>query len=497
MANQKTHVIRTYRITRMAQMETDDLRRRKKEIILQNGFTKQDDEKKPKPEFMLRESPLTTIIEESLHMRAIHHIFVVILLIIFCDTVIYDFVEHGKINIGLRTIVHGFGDIRRCAKLWLFELAVALSFYPLLRIYAATQKLFKNFPAACRMWSIFGILGVVLLEVLVIAVPSWDLNKEYLAMGSSVTVTMEMFRLAMKIHATAVACAPRCSDDGTPLPTFKHYVYFLFAPTLMYRDKYPRTKKIRWNVVLFHFMEVAAIIFYGSFFWERFVLRYWSDYGIEAKIEAGTVVRRMFACVLPGIISFIMGFYCLLHAWHNAFAEMLKFGDRLFYEDEITKEWWTASQFSWYYRAWNRVVYFWLRDHIYRPLAPLAGSSISTLVVFVVSSVAHEVILALSFGFFYPVLFMEFGVCGLMLLPLTASSGRRFPSALNFCIWLCLFVGNGISWSLYAMEYFARQNCPPSENDSFFIPKSWSCPEIVLKPNWTFQNPFTLIRNDY
>lgn len=40
----------------------------------------------------------------------------------------------------------------------------------------------------------------------------------------------------------------------------------------------------------------------------------------------------MFACVLPGVISFLCGFYCLLHAWLNAFAEMLKFGDRLFYE---------------------------------------------------------------------------------------------------------------------------------------------------------------------
>ncbi|CAK1582030.1 unnamed protein product [Parnassius mnemosyne] len=466
-------------------METDDIRKRKKKIILQNGFTEQDDEKKPIPEFMLRESPLTTLVEESLHIKAIYHIFVVILLIIFCSMVIYDFVESGKINIGVTRIVHGFGDIRRGAKIWLFELAVALAFYPLLRIYAATQKLIKNFPAARKIWSVLGILGVVLLEVLVIAVPTWDLAKEHLAMGSSIAVTMEMFRFAMKIHAAAVACAPRCKDDGTPLPTFKRYVYFLFAPTLVYRDEYPRTRKIRWSVVLFHFVEVGAIIFYGTSTWERFILPYWSDYGKEAKVEAGTVVRGMFACMLPGIISFICGFYCLLHAWHNAFAEMLKFGDRRFYG-----EWWTATQFSWYYRAWNRVVYAWFRDHIYRPLAPLVGSSISTIVVFIVSSVAHETILVVSFGFFYPVLFIQFGVCGLIFIPLTASSGRRFPSLINFCFWLCLFIGNGISWSLYPMEYFARKNCPPTENDSFFIPKSWSCPEIVLKPNWTFQNPF-------
>ncbi|XP_014358507.2 sterol O-acyltransferase 2 [Papilio machaon] len=472
----------------MTETQKDNLRKRKQEVLTQNGLTKQHEEKKSLAEFTHRHSPLTVLIEGSLHIRAIYHIFVVILLILLCDTVIYDFVERGKINIGTTSVIEGFGDIRRGAKIWLLELAIAVAFYPGLRLYAGTRKFLVKFPAALKIWSIMGILGVAVLEVSVIAIPTWDLGKKKLALASSTAVTCEMFRFAMKIHAAAVACAPQCRDDLAKLPTFKHYVYFLFAPTLVYRDEYPRTKKIRWGIVLFHFLEVAAIIFYNSFLWERFILPYWSDYGKEPKVEAGTVVRNMFACVLPGVISFLCGFYCLLHAWHNAFAEMLTFGDRLFYE-----EWWTTSQFSRYYRAWNRVVYSWLRDHIYRPLSPRAGRALSTLTVFVVSAVAHEVILSLSFGFFYPVLMMEFGGLGLLMLPLTASTGRRFPSFLNLMMWLSFFIGNGLLWSLYPMEYFARKNCPPKENDSFFIPKSWSCPEIVLKPNWSFQNPFNII----
>ncbi|CAH2074163.1 unnamed protein product, partial [Iphiclides podalirius] len=472
----------------MIETETDVLRRRRKEVTLQNGFAKYEEDKKPNPEFMHRDSPLTVLIESSLHIRAIYHIFVVILLVLLCDTVIYDFIERGKINIGATSIIHGFGDIRRGAKIWLWELAIALAFYPGLRIYAAAKKLFKNFPAISRTCSILGVLGVVACEALVIVIPTWDLARDHLAIASAATVTCEMFRFAMKIHAMAVACAPRCVDGGEKLPTFKHYVYFLFAPTLVYRDEYPRTKKMRCSVILFHFVEVAAIIFYNSFLWERFILPYWSDYGKEPRVEAGTVVRGMFACVLPGVISYLCGFYCLLHAWHNAFAEILTFGDRLFYED-----WWTTSQFSRFIRTWNRIVYLWLRDHIYKPLAPWVGRGISTLTVFVVSSLAHEVVLSLSFGFFYPVLLLEFGVFGVLLLPLTATSGRRFPSILNLLMWLSFFFGNGLLWSLYSMEYFARKNCPPSGNDSFFIPKSWSCPEIVLKPNWAFQNPMHII----
>lgn len=47
-------------------------------------------------EFTHRESLLTVLIAKSLHIRAIYHIFVVILLMLLFDTVIYDLVEKGK-----------------------------------------------------------------------------------------------------------------------------------------------------------------------------------------------------------------------------------------------------------------------------------------------------------------------------------------------------------------------------------------------------------------
>ncbi|KAJ0180450.1 hypothetical protein K1T71_003854 [Dendrolimus kikuchii] len=440
------------------------------------------------PEFAIRVSPLTELINNSLHIKAIYHIFVAILLMLLFDTVIYDLVEKGKINVGLNAIVKGFCDMGRATRLWLFEFAVVTAFYVGLRTYAVGIKLFKKHPETRQVLSILGVSGVAFLQIILIGGPIWSLSKENLALGTSAIVTCEMFRFAMKIHSVVIVCGPRCHREDLPLPSFKHYVYYLFAPTLVYRDTYPRTKKIRWSVVLFHFSEVAAIIFYNSFLAERFILPYWSDYGKNSQIEAGTVVRGMFACVLPGVISFLCGFYGILHAWLNAFAEMLRFGDRLFYE-----EWWTTSSFSRYYRAWNRVVHSWLHYNIYKPLVPHAGRPFSTFIVFFISAVAHEVILAFSFGFFFPVLLIEFGVFGLLFLPLTSASGRRFPEFLNLLIWLSFFLGNGILWSMYPMEYFARKNCPPTENDSFFIPKSFTCPEIVLKPNWTFQNPLRII----
>ncbi|KAL0841973.1 hypothetical protein ABMA28_014196 [Loxostege sticticalis] len=468
--------------------ERVNLRKRNKEAPVQNGHSQNEEERKPRiPEFAHRESNLTVLLENVGHIRAIYHIFVVILLMLLFDTVVFDLVDRGKINVGLSAVAYGFGDVRRGAKIWLYELSCALAFYPAFRFFAAGAQLFKRNTVLRHIWTILGVLGLAAVQLALVLVPVWDLGKKHLAIASSVAVTCEMFRFAMKIHAVVATCGHRCYS-GEPLPSFKQYLYFLFAPTLVYRDQYPRTKQIRWGKVVSHFVEVAAIVFYNSFLWERFILPYWSDYGKQPQVEAGTVVRGMFGCVLPGVISFLCGFYCLLHAWLNAFAEMLKFGDRLFYED-----WWTMSQFSKYFRAWNRVVHSWLRDYIYMPLAPRAGRALSTLFVFIVSSLAHELILALSFGFFYPVLLIQFGVCGLLMVPLTTISGRRFPNALNLFMWFTFFLGNGILWSLYPMEYFARKNCPPSEDDSFFVPKSWSCPEIVLKPNWTFHNPILII----
>ena len=35
--------------------------------------------------------------------------------------------------------------------------------------------------------------------------------------------------------------------------------------------------------------------------------------------------------MLPGILVLLVGFFAVLHSWMNAFAEMMKFGDRMFY----------------------------------------------------------------------------------------------------------------------------------------------------------------------
>jgi len=45
-------------------------------------------------------------------------------------------------------------------------------------------------------------------------------------------------------------------------------------------------------------------------------------------------------------------FYAMFHSWLNFTAELLRFGDRLFYKD-----WWNAETLDMYWRNWNLPVH--------------------------------------------------------------------------------------------------------------------------------------------
>lgn len=93
-----------------------------------------------------------------------------------------------------------------------------------------------------------------------------------------------------------------------------------------------RTKRIRWMVVIRNFAEVGLAIFYLAFILERFVLP--NVLGTR-HTERKWFVKNIIESSIPGILYFITGQYLLLHAWMNAWAEMLQFADRLFYKVNI------------------------------------------------------------------------------------------------------------------------------------------------------------------
>lgn len=93
-----------------------------------------------------------------------------------------------------------------------------------------------------------------------------------------------------------------------------------------------RTGHIRWGVVAVRLLEIAAIIFYISFLCERFLLGNFSNFGKPNEVlEAKQLVLSLFGSMMPALLTYLCGFYLLLHSWLNATSEVLTFADRQFY----------------------------------------------------------------------------------------------------------------------------------------------------------------------
>jgi sterol O-acyltransferase len=77
----------------------------------------------------------------------------------------------------------------------------------------------------------------------------------------------------------------------------------------------------------------------------------------------------------------------------------------------VLQDWWTASSQATYHRLWNIVVHDWLYRYVYRDFSEVLAPgkrSCQALVVFLISAIFHEYVLAFTFRFFYPMLFVGF-----------------------------------------------------------------------------------------
>jgi sterol O-acyltransferase len=86
-------------------------------------------------------------------------------------------------------------------------------------------------------------------------------------------------------------------------------------------------------------MEVIGCIFYMAFIFEQFVVPVYRDFGLpnhHDKPLHKMLVVGVFGSVIPCTFVLVLMFYCVLHSWLNACAELMYFADRMFYKVRIT-----------------------------------------------------------------------------------------------------------------------------------------------------------------
>jgi len=161
------------------------------------------------------------------------------------------------------------------------------------------------------------------------------------------------------------------------------------------------------------FGQVLAAILYVYYVIVRFCVPTFANLN-QNQITLPIFISVLFNSIMPGSLFLLLGFYGFLHCWLNAFAEMLRFADRMFYKD-----WWNSTSFAAYYRSWNVVVQDWLYTYIYKDIFILSGRKnrfIPAVCVILISATFHEFVMIFALGFFYPVMFLLFGVVGMGFL---------------------------------------------------------------------------------
>lgn len=123
--------------------------------------------------------------------------------------------------------------------------------------------------------------------------------------------------------------------------SFSSFLYFLFCPVLLYRDRYPR-KPPNFKKASVYFIQFISMVGVS------YILLF--DFGIPESMKWVYVTpdmddfshlylhRRdtlMQVCVQNLLLGFLIltsGHTCLIHGWTHCWAELLGFADQTFYE---------------------------------------------------------------------------------------------------------------------------------------------------------------------
>ena len=232
--------------------------------------------------------------------------------------------------------------------------------------------------------------------------------------------------------------------------TLPNLCYFWWAPTLVYQPYYPRTDRIRW---VFVFKRAGEVIALSVFIWlvcaQYAVPLLRNSLAGMASNDLPSISERVMKLSPIGMIVWLAGFFALFHSFLNALAEVMMFGDRVFYED-----WWNSINLRQYWSTWNKPVYHFMRRHVYSPLMGRGWSNqAASAMVFVFSGVLHELAVGVPTHNIRGLAF--FGMVGqLPLIWFTdwVSKDEKFGKLVGNCVFWVTFVIVG--QPLAAVMYF-------------------------------------------
>uniref|UniRef100_A0A674EJT3 diacylglycerol O-acyltransferase n=1 Tax=Salmo trutta TaxID=8032 RepID=A0A674EJT3_SALTR len=230
--------------------------------------------------------------------------------------------------------------------------------------------------------------------------------------------------------------------------THRDIYYFVFAPTLCYELNFPRSPRIRKSFLLRRLFEML-------FFIQLLIglVQQWMVPTIQNSMKPfqdmdfSRMIERMLKLAVPNHLIWLIFFYWFFHSSMNFVAELMRFGDREFYQD-----WWNSETVTYFWSNWNIPVHKWCLRHFYKPLMRRGVNKwIAQTAIFLVSAFFHEYLVSVPLKMFRLWAFM-----GMMSqIPLAWFVGRFLRGNYgNAAVWISLIIGQPIAVLMYVHDFY-------------------------------------------
>jgi sterol O-acyltransferase len=229
--------------------------------------------------FFPQESPLSKmLLYDDENYKTLSNIFAVCLMLWGSAMFLDDMDQLGYPNFDL--MIWGvFNDVIPFFRNWFVMFFCSFLIVPFAHIWAESKQSITRF-----------FLGVIYVAVQVgfftFSAMVVSNQKAQFSMTLAIGFMVEQTRMSMKMHSylrekvlwarfkEEFSVRPRSStriglldlslpDSDYLFEELGKFAFFLFVPTLLFREKYPRTSKIRWMYVIRHLIECAATVYFA------------------------------------------------------------------------------------------------------------------------------------------------------------------------------------------------------------------------------------------
>ncbi|XP_071063687.1 sterol O-acyltransferase 1-like isoform X2 [Dasypus novemcinctus] len=222
--------------------------------------------------FIVRRSLLDDLLEVD-HIRTVYHMFTALLILFSLSTLLINYTDEGRLVLEFSLLSYAFGKLPVVVCTWwaMFLSTLSVPYFLFQRWARGYWK--SSHPAIHSLFH--GSLFLSFQIRILCFGPPYIVFAYTLPPASWFIVIYEQLRFIMKAHSFIRETVPRVLDSikekssTVPIPTVNQYLYFFFAPTLIYRDSYPRTPTVRWSYVATQFAQFFACILYLYYIFER------------------------------------------------------------------------------------------------------------------------------------------------------------------------------------------------------------------------------------